>query len=85
MLHNLYDLSFPTRDQMHSLMLCDNLEEWGGVGGGSKAQEGGNICISMVIHVDVWQKPTQHCKAALTLQLKEKQKTHTLSSESVES
>ena len=48
MLHNLYDLSFPTRDQMHSLMLCDNLEEWGGVGGGSEVQEGGDICVPMV-------------------------------------
>ena len=47
MFHTLYDLSFPTRDQIHSLMLCDNLEEWGGVGGGREVQERGNICISM--------------------------------------
>ena len=31
-----------------------------GVGGGKKAQEGGDICISM-IYVDVWQKSTQYC------------------------
>ena len=33
-------------------------------------QEGGDICIPMVIHVGVWQKkPTQYCKAII-LQLK---------------
>ena len=25
--------------------LCDNLEEWDGMGGGSEVQEGGDICI----------------------------------------
>ena len=29
-------------------LLCDNLEEWGGVGGGSEVQEGGDICVPMV-------------------------------------
>ena len=28
-------------------MLCDNLEEWDGVGGGKEAQEGGDIHIPM--------------------------------------
>ena len=28
-------------------MLCDNLEEWDGVGGEREAQEGGDICILM--------------------------------------
>ena len=28
-------------------MLCDNLEEWDGVGGGREVQERGNICIPM--------------------------------------
>ena len=27
------------------------------------------MCIPVLIHVDVWQKPTQHCKAII-LQLK---------------
>ena len=27
--------------------LCNNLEGWGGVGGGKEAQEGGDICIPM--------------------------------------
>ena len=26
-------------------MLCDNLEGWGGEGGGKRVQEGGDICI----------------------------------------
>ena len=28
-------------------MLCDNLERWDGVGGGSETQEQGDICIPM--------------------------------------
>ena len=84
MLHTLYDLSFQTRDQIHSLTLCDNLEEWDGVGGG-RFKRAGTYVYLWLIHVDVWQKPTQYCKAVFILQLKEKQKTHTLSSESVES
>jgi len=46
-------------------VLCDNLERWGGVGGGREVQEGAYV----LIHVDVWQKPTQPCKAII-LQLK---------------
>lgn len=30
-----------------SLMLCDNLEGWDGVGGGGEAPEGGDTCIPM--------------------------------------
>ena len=41
-----------------------------GVGCGRReAQEGGDICIFMLICVVVWQNPTQHCKAII-LQLK---------------
>ena len=29
------------------LVLCDNLVEWNGEGGGREGQEGGDICISM--------------------------------------
>ena len=38
-------------------VLCDNLEERHGVGGGREIQVGGegDICISWLIHVDVWQ------------------------------
>ena len=30
-----------------NLVLCDNLEGWGGVGGGRKVQEGEDICVPM--------------------------------------
>ena len=30
-----------------SLVLCDNLEGWDGVGGGREVQEGGDMCIPM--------------------------------------
>ena len=43
-------------------MLCDNLDGWDGVVGGKASPEGGDI---LLIHVDVWQKPTQHCKAII--------------------
>ena len=48
-------------------MLCDNLEGWDGVGGRRKVQKGGDIGI--LIHAEVWQKPTQYFKATI-LQLK---------------
>ena len=49
-------------------MLCDSLEGWdaGELGGGSR--EGGHIYL-WLIHVAVWQRPTQYCKAII-LQLK---------------
>ena len=50
-------------------MLCDNLEGWDGVGGGREVYEGGSYVYLWLIHVDVWQKPTQYCKAII-LQLK---------------
>ena len=60
-------------------VLCDNLEGWDGVGGGREVQDGGDkrVCCCSVaklcpthvylglIHVDVWQKPIQHCKAII--------------------
>jgi len=40
------------------------------LGVGKKVQEGGDIYIYLwLIHVDVWQKPTQYCKTII-LQLK---------------
>ena len=41
---------------------------WDGVGGGRKVLEGGDTYL-WLIHVVVWQKPTQYCKAII-LQLK---------------
>ena len=52
-------------------MLCDNLEGWDGVGEGFR-REGIHVCL-WLIHVDVWQRPTQYCKA-LILQLKKIEK-----------
>ena len=46
-------------------MLCDNLERWDGVGNGREAR----YLYLRLIHGDVWQKPTQYCKAII-LQLK---------------
>ena len=49
---------------------------WDGLGGGRENQEGVCLCTYRytdvylwLIHVDVWQKPTQYCKAII-LQLK---------------
>ena len=33
--------------------LCINLEEWNGEDDGRQVQKGGNICILMMIHVEV--------------------------------
>ena len=30
-------------------MLCDDLEGWGGVGGGKEVQEGGDVCVGMCV------------------------------------
>ena len=48
--------------------LCNNLEGWDGEEGERFKREG--TCVHLwLIHVDVWQKPTQYHKA-ITLQLK---------------
>ena len=46
--------------------LCNNLQWWDG--GGRFKREGIEVNL-WLIHVDVWQKPTQYCKAII-LQLK---------------
>ena len=46
---------------------CHNLEGWDV--GGSEVQEGGDLSILMLIHVDVWQKPTKYYEVII-LQLK---------------
>ena len=48
-------------------VLCDNLEGQDGVGG--KFKKEGTYIHLWLIHVDVWQKPTQYCKVII-LQLK---------------
>ena len=47
-------------------VLCYNLEGWDGLGDGKEIQEGGDINVYLwLIHVDVWQKPTQYCVAII--------------------
>ena len=42
--------------------LPDNLEGWGGEGGGRGAQEGGVTCMSVAFNADVRQRPLHYCK-----------------------
>ena len=51
------------------LMLWDNPEGWGGEGGGKQASGWGTHVRPWLIHVDVWQKPSQYCKVII-VQLK---------------
>ena len=58
-----------------NLVLCDNLE------GGMRREEGGRFKMEgtyvylWLIHVDIWQRPTQHCKAII-FQFKNYKKTY---------
>ena len=62
-------------------VLCDNLETLHGMRGGRKFKTG-ELCVYLwLIHVDVWQKLTQYCKAII-LQLKNKIKKQTRRSNS---
>ena len=47
----------------------DNLEEWYGWEVGGRFKREGTHVHLWLIRVDVWQKPTQHCKTII-LQLK---------------
>ena len=38
------------------MVLCDNLDGWGGVGGGGMFKGEGTDVYLWPIHVDVWQK-----------------------------
>ena len=53
-----------------NLVLCDNLEGWNGVGGRFKREE--TYVYLWLIDADVWQKPTQYCRA-INLQSKKKE------------
>ena len=50
-------------------MLGDNLEGWDGWEVGGRFRREGTYVYPWLIHADVWQKPTQNCKAII-LQLK---------------
>ena len=54
-------------------VLCNNAEGWDGreVGGGFKREK--MHVYLWLIHVDIWQKPTQYCKAIIS-QFKKKKK-----------
>ena len=43
----LSDLQRDRETGSSNLVLCDNLQEWDGVGGRREAQEGGDTCIPM--------------------------------------
>jgi len=49
-------------------VLWDNLEGWGGEGGGKGVQDGGTHVYTRLIYVDVWQGPPQCCEV-IVLQL----------------
>ena len=51
------------------LVLCENLEEWTGVGVGRRFKREEIYVYLWLIHIVVQQKLTQHCKAII-LQLK---------------
>ena len=46
-------------------VLRDNLEAWGGVGDAEGFERGELYVYLWLIHVDVWQKPRQFCKAII--------------------
>ena len=50
-------------------VLCDNLEGWDGWEVGGRFKGDWTYVYLWLIHVDVWQKPTQYCKTII-LQLK---------------
>ena len=54
----------------------DIIDGWEGVGGGREVQDRGDMYISGLNHIDVWQKLTQHCKAII-FQFKRNTKTTT--------
>ena len=51
------------------LVLWDSPEGWDGEASGRGVQDEGTHVHPWLIHVDIWQKPTQYCKAII-IQLK---------------
>ena len=48
-------------------MLCNSLEGWDGWEVEGKFRREGTYVYLWLIHVDVWQKPAQYCKANILL------------------
>ena len=46
-------------------VLWDNPERWHREEGGRGVQDGGTHVHLWLIHVNVWQKPSQYCKAII--------------------
>ena len=46
-------------------VLWDNPEGWHGEGGRRRVQDEGDHVYPWLIHVDVWQKPSQYCKVII--------------------
>ena len=46
-------------------VLWDNLEGWGGEGGGMQFRMGETYVYLWLIHVDIWQKPSLYCKVII--------------------
>jgi len=57
---------------LYDAVSCDNLEEWGRVGGAGRFGREGASVLLWQVHVGMWQKPAQHCKAII-LPLKNQQ------------
>jgi len=57
-------------DSSSSNIICDNLKGWDGVGCGRRFKREGTYIYLWLIHVDVWTKSTQYCKAII-LQFKQ--------------
>ena len=51
---SMHDAGYPKR------VLWDNPEGWVGEGGGRGVQDGGTHIHLWLIHVNVWQKPSQY-------------------------
>ena len=46
-------------------VLWDSVEGRDRVGGRRESPGEGGVCMPTLVPVDVWQKPTQHCKAII--------------------
>ena len=63
--------------------LWDNPEGWGWEGDGREVQDGETHVHPWLIHVDIWQKPSQYCKVIiLQLKLIKKRRVKFIESES---
>ena len=50
-------------------MLCGNPEGCDELGDGGRAFRREGVCVYLwLIHVDVWERQTQHCKAVVIVQ-----------------